>query len=113
MGAITADQVPSFAAGDTRNGAVSFANQLDSGEALTGTPTVEEQDTSDLTISSVGVSTRELTINEETVAAGLAVQFSVTGMTAATYTLKVTATTDSTPAQTLVRYIKFSVEPAP
>ena len=111
MGAIVADQMPSFAVGDTRNGAVSFADQLDSGEVLTGTPTVEEQTTSVLTIANKAVSTAEKTINGETVAIGEAVQFTVSGQTSGTYTLKITATTDSTPAQTLVRYVRFQVEP--
>jgi hypothetical protein len=113
MGQIIADQIPAFAVGDTRNGAISFAGQLDSGEALTGTPTVVELTTTDLTISGVAVSTTALTINGETVAIGEAVQFKVVGMTAANYRLKVTATTDSTPAQTLVRYVRFQVVPEP
>lgn len=112
MGEIYAAQIPSFAEGDTRNGAVSFAEQLDSGEALTGTPTVVEQTSSDLTISNVAVSTGSLVINGVTVVAGEAVQMTITGALKATgsYLLKVTATTDSTPAQTLVRYIRFKVE---
>ena len=113
MGEIAADQVPVFAAGDTRNGAVSFADQLDSGEVLTGTPTIEEQTSSDLTISNAAVSTAVQTINGLSVAIGEAVQFTVSGMTASKYTLKITATTDSTPAQTLVRYVQFRVEPVP
>ena len=113
MGAIIADQLPEFAVGDTRNGAVDFQEQLDTGEVLTGTPTVAEVTSTDLTISNVAVNTAALTINGETAAIGEAVQFKVTSMTAASYTLKVTAATDATPAQTLVRYVKFIVVPAP
>ena len=113
MGEVIADQLPEFAVGDTRNCAVSFAGQLDTSEVLTGTPTVTEQTTTDLTISSVAVNVAALSINSETVAIGGAVQFKVLGMTAAKYTLVVTAATDSTPAQTLVRYVRFQVVPAP
>ena len=113
MGAIIADQLPSFAVGDTQNGAVSFANQLDTSEVLTGTPTITEVTTTDLTLSNKAVNIAALTINGVEVAIGEAVQFKVTSMTAASYTLKITAVTDSTPAQTLVRYVKFSVVPAP
>ena len=110
MGAITASQQPPTAAGDVRNGSCSFAGQLDSGELLTGTPTVEEQTTSDLTITSEAVSTEALTINGISVAAGEAVQFTFSGMTTANspYTLKVTVSTDG--SQTLVRYFVFTCE---
>lgn len=107
MSELTAPQLPVVAVGDVWNGAVSFARQLDSGETLTGTPTVTEETTSDLTISNVAVSTSSLRINSTLVAAGTAVQFKVVGQTSGTYTLKITATTTSTPAQTLVRYVKF------
>lgn len=111
MGKITAAQRPVLATGDVRNCAVSFAEQLDAGEALTGTPTVQEQTTTDLTIASVAVSTTVLAINGVSVAVGEAVQFKVSGQltTHTPYKLKITATTNSTPAQTLVRYVYFTV----
>jgi hypothetical protein len=112
MGKITASQRPVLAVGDVRNGAVSFAAQLDSGEALTGTPLVVEVDTADLTITSKAVSTTMLTINGASVAIGEAVQFKVSGQktSGSPYKLKITATTNSTPAQTLVRYVLFTVK---
>lgn len=97
--------------GETNNFAVSFVGQLDSGESLSGTPTVEEQDTSDLTITSKKVSTSALTINDQSVAAGKAVQFTVRGQLVANtpYTIKITVTTDGSPNQTKIGFVKFSV----
>ena len=107
----TAPERPTLAVGETRNFAVSFAGVLDSGETLTGTPTIAEVTTTDLTIGSKLVSTTALTINGVSVAAGLAVTFSVTGqlVTHTPYTIKITVGTTSTPAQTLVKYVTFSV----
>ena len=98
--------------GETNNFAVSFAGVLDSGEVLTGTPTVVEVTTSDLTIANVAVNSSALTINERTVAIGNAVQFNVLGQLAANspYTLKITAMTDASPAQTKIKYVKFRTE---
>ena len=89
--------------GSTRNVAVSFAGKLDTGELVTGTPTVVEVDTTDLTLGNKAVSTTELTISGETVPIGEAVQLSITGHLLATgsYTILITATTDATPAQVL------------
>ncbi len=88
---------------EVRNVAVSFVGKLDSGEKVTGTPTVTEVDTSDLTISNVAVSTAALTINDKSVAIGEAVQFRVSGgLAGVSYTLRVTAASDATPAQTLI-----------
>lgn len=106
--AIEAVQVPDIAASATENGAISFVGKLDSAELLTGTPTVVELTSSDLTIASVAVSSSALTINGVSVAAGKAVTFSVTGQTAGTtYRLKATAGTDSTPAQSIPVIVSF------
>ena len=108
MGQNTAPQRHQIAVGEVRNHAVSFADVLDAGELLTGTPTVAEQTTSDLTISNEAVSTSALTINHNTVPAYEAVQFSVSDQKAATaYKIKITVSTDATPAQTLVKYVEF------
>ena len=114
MGLNTADERPVAAVGETNNFAVSFVGVLDSGELLSGTPTVAEQTTSDLTISNEAVNTSALTINDRSVAIGKAVQFSVSGQTTANspYTLKITVSTDSSPAQTKVKYITFVAENA-
>jgi hypothetical protein len=107
----TAPQVPTLAVGETRNFAVSFINVLDSGELLTGTPTVAEATTADLTIASKVVNTAALTVDDTAVAIGQAVQFKVSGQQLAhsPYTLKITVGTNATPAQTLVRFVKFLV----
>ena len=108
----TAPEIPVLAVGETRNFAVSFVQILDEGESLTGTPTVAEQTTSDLTISSKVVNTAALTIDGKTVPIGHAVQFRISGQVVASspYTIKITVGTDATPAQTLVKYVQFEVD---
>lgn len=107
----TLQQVPTISEGDTETIAIDFTDWLDSGESLTGTPTIVEQTTSDLTIGSVAVSTAILTILDNSVAIGAAVQGSVSGQLASqgTYTVLVTATTDATPARTVAREATFGV----
>lgn len=106
------EQVPVISEGDVEVLAIDFTDWLDSGELLTGTPTVAEQTTGDLTISNVAVSTAQLTILGSTVAIGAAVQAKVIGQLAATgvYSLLVTASTDATPARTVKRIAKFVVQ---
>lgn len=100
----TAPQRPNAAVGSTRNVAFSFSGELDSGELLTGTPTITEDTTSDLTIANKAVSTAALTINDITVPIGEAVQCNVLGFDAANfpYTLNISVGTDASPAQTLI-----------
>lgn len=106
----TAKQRPSMAVSAVRNGAVGFKEELDSGELLTGTPTVTVSPTGP-TISNVAVSTAALTIDGESHAIGEAVQFKVLGVTArVTYTFTVTCGTDATPAQTLIGSILMDGE---
>ena len=109
MGANTAPERPTLAVGETRNFAVSFVNILDSGESLTGTPTVAEETTTDLTLSNKAVNTVALTINGKTVAVGKAVQFRASGfkVSGSPYIIKITVGTTASPAQTLVKYVKF------
>ena len=107
-----APQIQTIVVGETRNVAVSFAAKLDSGEVLTGTPTIVEVTSSDLTITNKVVSTASLTILGETVATGLACTFTVTGAVAGggltsgryagLYQIKVTPATNASNAQTLV-----------
>lgn len=86
---------------EVRNCAVSFENVLDSGELLTGTPTVSATP-SGLTFASIKVNTVALTINGATVAIGKAVQFKVTGGSSdVKYQIEASCGTDATPAQTL------------
>lgn len=97
-------------AGETRNISVRFAGVLDVGEALTGTPTISELDTTDLTISSKAISVAALTITGVSTPIGQAVQCAVSGGTAGnTYDIQIVATTDSTPAQTIYGNIKLKV----
>ncbi len=65
-------------------GEVSGAGRLRSGELFTGTPTVTELTTSDLTIDNVAVSTSELTIDGVAVPAGQAITFRASGHVAGT-----------------------------
>jgi len=107
----TAGEIPPFAVGETRIVSISFAGKLDTSELLTGTPTIVEQTTTDLTITSVAVNTTALTINNRTVPIGEAVQGKVVGMLeggsgTGSYTLLVTAATDA--GQTLKGYIQFT-----
>ena len=107
----TAIEVPAKTVSEVLNAAVSFDNKLDAGESLSGVPTVTENVTSDLTLSNKVVSTSILDISGVDVAAGRAVQFSVSGGVAgSTYTLKVSCGTDSSPAQILYGKITFTVE---
>ena len=101
---------PELAVGETRNGAYSFKGELDSGELLTGTPTVVEVTTFDLAFTNVAINTATITISKDLlVLAGQAVQYSVSGHKKnVEYQLKITATTDATPiAQTLIEYATF------
>lgn len=90
------------AAGSEDN--VAFGIQdLPSGVLLTGTPTVAEQTTSDLTLTSAAVNTAELTLFGETFAIGTAVVFHRAGGVAGTeYTIRVTVSTDASPADVIV-----------
>jgi len=113
VGINTAAERPVAAVGETNNFAVSFAGVLDDGELLTGTPTVAEQTTSDLTIGNEAVSTTALIINDRSVPIGEAVQFNASGQVAGkSYQIKITVSTDATPAQTKVKYIEFIAEGA-
>lgn len=97
-------------AGETRNISVRFSELLDSGEALTGTPTILEQTTSDLTISSKVVSTAITVINGVSTPIGEAVQCSILGGTAGTtYDIQIVAASDSTPAQSIYGNIRLKV----
>lgn len=100
---IKLDQRPKVSVGSTEVVAVDFSEQLDSTEVLTGTPTVAEVTTSDLTITNKTVSTEAITILDRDVSVGKAVQFRVSGFKANTqYQIRITVTTTSSPARILV-----------
>lgn len=100
-------EVRDISAGATEVVSVDCIDFLDSGELLTGTPTITEDTTTDLTLSNKVVSTTALTINDRTVAIGKAVQFKVTGQVAGvTYLVFVTCSTDAT----IARVAKFGLK---
>jgi len=81
-----------------------------SDELLTGTPTVLEVGTSDLTISNVGITSDEWILDGFPVSKARAVEFTVAGGVAGTtYALRVTAGTDATGPQTLIRDLELRV----
>ncbi len=96
-----AEQIQAKTANEVRNLAANFTDKLDTGETLTGTPTVTVSP-SGVTASTVAVSTEALTILGESVAIGKAVTCSVSGGSAGTrYTLTIQCGTNASPAQTL------------
>lgn len=98
----TAQQRPCKTIGEIRNVSDSFIGKLDVGELLIGTPTVVEVTTSDLTIGNIAVNTKTLTINGAIVLPGQAVQFNVVGgVIGVEYIIKISVSTNATPAQTL------------
>lgn len=106
----TAPQRQTMSASETRLVSIDFTNKLDSGESLTGTVTTTVSPTGP-TISNAAVSSGALTINGATVAAGKAVQFKITGVTAATtYTVTASVATDSTPAETVTGAVVIKVD---
>lgn len=106
---IQLDGTPIISESDVEIGRISFKDSLRSGEKLTGTPTFAEQTTSDLTIDSVALNaSAAITVKDREVPINEAVLFRIQGQQAGvTYTVKVTATTDSTPARTLNRLFSF------
>jgi len=97
-----APQIHTKTVSEERNIAFAFDDVVDSGELLTGTPTIVEVTTTDLTITNKVVSTAELTIDGIATPTGEAVQCHITGGTAdTTYEILITVSTDSTPAQEL------------
>lgn len=105
------DQIPWKRISEARNLAVNFQGLLDSGELLTGTPTIVEETTGDLTLSGKKVSTAQLTILDKTVAIGEAVQFHVAsgGIAAKRYKFSITTVSDASDAQTFVVIIYLDV----
>lgn len=101
--ALTCIQRPMVGTGSTRLARVDFTEALDSGVSLTGTPTVTEVTTSALTLGNKIVTTESYVDDDGiTVAAGKAIQFTVTGGAAGTaYTVLCTVSTDSSPAETI------------
>ena len=73
----TAEQIYSISSEQTRIVSVDCRGFLDTGETLSGTPTITEIRTTDLVLSDKAVSTTALDILGASVATGKAVQFKV------------------------------------
>lgn len=87
---------------------IDYQDWLFPGELLTGTPTVTEVTTSDLTIDNEAVNDAATTIDGRAVAIGQAVQFSVSGQVAGSrYRIRITATSDAAVPRTAVRDIRL------
>lgn len=108
-----APQVPTVVVGETRNGRLSFANLLDSGELLTGTPTLTEIGTTHMTFSNVSVTTAAMEVNDVQESAGTVVTFKVVGFQGdRMYRVIATAPTNSTPAQELKKIFHLICAPS-
>ena len=71
-----------------------YTNDLGSSETLTGTPTVEELTTSDLTIGTPAINSSAVTVDGVEIAIGKAVQVQVSaGLDGTTYSLECDADT--------------------
>lgn len=106
----TSPERPVLIQGETRNAAREFIGDLLSAEVLSGTPTVVEETTTDLTITNVAVNSAAIIYPSRTVAIGKAVEFTVVGQLAATreYSLLITSTTDA--SQTVKARAIFKAE---
>lgn len=83
---------------EVRNGALSFAGKLDSGETLTGTPTYTVSPSSGLgTVDTLAVNLAAIAINGETVAIGEAVTYRVAadGTTPGVYQVRIRCATST------------------
>lgn len=92
------------------NVAVDMRGLLDTSELLTGTPTIVEVTTTDLTLSSKAINTGAVVVNGVSCAAGEAITFRVAGGVAGTqYVIRITAGTNATPAQTRIVKVRLGV----
>lgn len=87
-----------------------FGELTDTDELLTGTPTVEEIGGSVLVISGAMLTDAEWILEGIPSAKEKAVQFTVAGgIAGTTYTLRITATSNATNVQTLIREVELRV----
>lgn len=106
----TANQIHFKTTNEIRNVAVNFTELLDSGEKLTGTPSVSVSP-SGITVSNVARNSTTATILGESVPANQAITFTASGGTSGTqYTLTVQVDTDASNAQTLEGKVRIRVE---
>lgn len=105
-----AQEVGAVLAGEVRNIGIDCKGVLDTGELLSGTPSVAEQDSSHLSISSEQVSTEAKTINGRSVPTGEAVLCRVDASGAVknrSYRLKISCVT--TAGQTIAGFVTLKV----
>jgi hypothetical protein len=94
------DQIWRKRSAEVRNAKVSFRDDLDEGEKLSGPPTVSPE--SGLTVDNEQVSVKALRILGEVVNAGEAVQYRISGGThGQAYDVTITVDTNASPPQTL------------
>ena len=92
---IKLEQRPVISLGDTDIAKIDYTEYLDADELLTGTPTIVEVTTTDLTLTNKVVNTEEVRILERDVAIGKAILFKVSGQKINTeYTIRITVSTD-------------------
>lgn len=102
--------------GDSAASSDLIDGKLDIGELLTGTLTavvhaISPTTATALTLANKAVSTVSIVINGRTAIAGEAGQFSATGGSAGSLqTIRLSAASDATPAQTLEGYVKIRVK---
>jgi hypothetical protein len=105
-----AKEIPIKHPSETKTAGVSFVNVLESGESLTGTPTVTSSP-SGLTITNIQRNATAITINGASVAANKAVLFTVSGgKHGVQYELEVQCNTNGTPAQSPLVECKLLVQ---
>lgn len=94
---------PPIGVGESRIAAIDGQRDLDSAETFSGTPTVVEVTTTDLTLSSKQINTVAIVVLDKNVAIGKGIQFLVSGALAGkVYQINVTTTSSTTPSQTRV-----------
>ena len=97
-------------AAETKRVQVDFYDSLGAKELLTGTPTVQEMFTTDLTFSGIGFNTSDLFIAHAWRLASTVVEFLVAGGTSGRiYSIQVSATSDATTAQTRIKDVQLKV----
>jgi len=99
-------------AGDTETIAIDYTDILDGTEALTGTPTIVEPTTTGVVLDNKQLNSAAITVLGRSVAANNAVQCSAafsSTMSGTTKTIRVTISTNGSPARTWVRDVKIKV----
>lgn len=105
--------IPEVSLGDIDVASIDYTPYLDAGELLTGTPTVNEVTTTDLTFANKAVNIAAVVIKGVTVAIGKAVQFKFSGQQQAAdgspklYRVRVSVLTNATIARTKVVDVRF------